>query len=40
MLDTPAGLVAVQAEVQRGTVKRVIFENVPARGEILFGSAK
>ena len=30
MLDTPAGLVVVQAEVQRGKVKRVTFENVPA----------
>jgi proline racemase len=30
MLDTPAGLVRVQAEVERGKVKRVTFENVPA----------
>jgi proline racemase len=30
MLDTPAGLVQVEAEVQAGKVKRVTFENVPA----------
>ncbi|MGH7744674.1 MAG: proline racemase family protein [Candidatus Dormibacteria bacterium] len=30
MLDTPAGLVAVKAEVQNGKVKQVTFENVPA----------
>src|SRR5260370_12713298 len=30
VLETPAGLVVVQAEVQRGKVKRVTFENVPA----------
>jgi len=30
MLDTPAGLVVVHAEVQSGKVKRVTFENVPA----------
>jgi len=30
MLDTPAGLVHVEAEVQAGKVKRVTFENVPA----------
>ena len=29
-LDTPAGLVQVQAEVRRGKVKSVTFENVPA----------
>jgi proline racemase len=29
-LDTPAGLVAVQAEVHDGKVKRVTFRNVPA----------
>lgn len=29
-LDTPAGLVAVQAEVRDGKVKRVTFRNVPA----------
>ncbi len=29
-LETPAGLVAVQAEVQGGKVTRVTFENVPA----------
>lgn len=30
LLDTPAGLVAVKADVQNGKVKRVTFENVPA----------
>lgn len=30
MLDTPAGLLQVEAEVQAGKVKRVTFENVPA----------
>src|SRR5260370_37990271 len=30
ILDTPAGLVGVQAEVQGGKVKHVTFENVPA----------
>jgi proline racemase len=30
MLETPAGLVQVEAQVQNGKVKRVIFENVPA----------
>jgi len=30
VLDTPAGLVTVEAEVQGGKVKRVTFENVPA----------
>ena len=29
-LDTPAGLIAVQAEVRDGKVKRVTFRNVPA----------
>jgi proline racemase len=30
MLETPAGLVRVEAQVQNGKVKRVTFENVPA----------
>jgi proline racemase len=30
MLETPAGLVQVEAQVQNGKVKRVTFENVPA----------
>lgn len=30
MLDTPAGLIAVDAEVRNGKVKRVTFQNVPA----------
>ena len=29
-LDTPAGLIAVEAEVRHGKVKRVTFQNVPA----------
>ncbi|MGA2773514.1 MAG: proline racemase family protein [Bryobacteraceae bacterium] len=29
-LDTPAGLIAVEAEVTRGKVKKVTFQNVPA----------
>src|SRR6202050_5804653 len=29
-LDTPAGLVGVEAEVEDGKVKRVTFQNVPA----------
>ena len=39
-LDTPAGLVEVEAEIENGKVKRVTFQNVPAFAVHLDGRSK